>query len=473
MHSSLALALALLAALAADERATTPAVTAADLEAHVRFLASDELRGRATGTPENVRAARYLAGELERFGWAPAGDEGGYLQRLDFQREHFTALPELRLGERAATYGADFRVIQGAPAGELRLRFVRSAEELPGEADPGLALVFVDVRRNRARAWLEEAGFPLGAGFGAVLTPSSRLRDAETVPPPPGRLHLASAMGAAPVAWFEYGEALGAALLAAPDAVLHHDAHYELEALPSYNVVARLAGAGTPERPELAREAVVLSAHFDHLGERAPREGDGAEADLVYNGADDDASGVATVLEVAEALAAGPRPAREVIVLLATAEEIGVVGSEAYLDHPATPLDRTVCNLNFEMVGRPDANAGGPGKLWLTGGERTNLLAAFQAAGLDVVQDPYPEQNYFFRSDNIVFVNRGIVGQTLSTYDGHEDYHHVSDEADTLDYAHLEGAARAGLAATRLLVDGALDPAWLEGMRPPERRRGR
>jgi Zn-dependent M28 family amino/carboxypeptidase len=166
------------------------------------------------------------------------------------------------------------------------------------------------------------------------------------------------------------------------------------------------------------------------------------------------------------ALAAGPPPARTVVFLLATGEEIGLVGTRHYLERPVVPLERTVLNLNFEMIGRPDALAGGPGKLWLTGYERSNLGPAFAAAGLAVVADPRPDQGFFQRSDNYAFAVLGIVAQTLSSYDLHEDYHRVSDEASKLDFAHMETALRSTLTAVRALVDGTIDPAWEPGGAP-------
>jgi Zn-dependent M28 family amino/carboxypeptidase len=125
-----------------------------------------------------------------------------------------------------------------------------------------------------------------------------------------------------------------------------------------------------------------------------------------------------------------------------------------------------VCNLNFEMIGRPDKLAGGPGKLWLTGDERSSLGAAFRELGLAIVADPRPAERFFERSDNIAFARRGIVAQTLSSYDLHADYHHVTDEADKLDYAHMEAAIRASFEAARALADGRIEPKWLEGGDP-------
>ena len=225
--------------------------------------------------------------------------------------------------------------------------------------------------------------------------------------------------------------------------------HVSIEALertPAYNVVGLIPGRGTDERPELARETVVFTAHYDHIGTRGralPGERDAddpAPDDLVYNGADDDASGVAAVLELAHAFAAGPPPARTLVFLLVTGEEKGLLGTEFYLDHPTRQLQDTVYNLNFEMIGRPDAAVGGAGRLWITGPERTTVMDALNAGGIAIAPDARPEQNFFMRSDNIAFVRRGIPAQSFSSYDMHADYHQVTDEADTLDPAHMEAA---------------------------------
>jgi Zn-dependent M28 family amino/carboxypeptidase len=239
---------------------------------------------------------------------------------------------------------------------------------------------------------------------------------------------------------------------------------------PAVNVVGLLPGVGTPGHPELGQQALVLSAHYDHLGvassaseARRPKDAPapaGAAPDLSYNGADDDASGVATVLELADAFGHGPPPARTLVFLLVTGEEIGLLGTDYYVDHPAAPLEATVANVNFEMVGRPDPLVGGAGRLWLTGYERTTLGPAWAAAGLAIAPDARPDQHFYERSDNIAFVHRHVIGQTLSSYNLHDDYHTVADEPGTLDYAHMEAAARTAYSACRMLADGRLAPEW-------------
>ncbi|HEY0780729.1 MAG TPA: M28 family peptidase, partial [Gemmatirosa sp.] len=222
------------------------------------------------------------------------------------------------------------------------------------------------------------------------------------------------------------------------------------------NVVAILRGGD----PALQREAILVDAHYDHLGIGTPVAGDS-----IYNGADDDASGTATVMLVARALAAGPRPRRSVIFLAATGEEVGLVGTRWYIRHPAWPLARTVGNLEIEMVGRPDPLAGGSGRAWLTGYERSTLGDELRAHGIPLVADPRPSQNFFQRSDNIAYAWLGIPAHTLSSYNLHADYHQPTDEADRIDYEHMAAVVNATVRAVRLMADGPR-PAWKPGQQP-------
>ena len=218
-----------------------------------------------------------------------------------------------------------------------------------------------------------------------------------------------------------------------------------------FNVVGVVHGSD----PTLRGEAVVLGAHYDHVG-----VGEAVDGDSIYNGADDDASGVVTVLEVARALAEGPPPARSVVILLTTAEEQGMLGTLHYAREPVVPLERTAADLQVEMVGRPDGEVGGAGRAWLTGFERSTIGAGLGAAGLPIVADPRPAQRFFERSDNIVFACHGIPAHTLSSFGLHEDYHRPSDEVDRIDFAHLAQIAEATTRAVRLIANGEA-PEWV------------
>ncbi|MBA3496689.1 MAG: M28 family peptidase [Gemmatimonadales bacterium] len=221
------------------------------------------------------------------------------------------------------------------------------------------------------------------------------------------------------------------------------------------NVVGLVRGTD----PELRDEAVLIDAHYDHLGVGAPLNGDS-----IYNGADDDASGIVAVLGAAHALASGPPPRRTAIFLATTGEELGLLGTLWYIAHPVVPLERTVANLEIEMVGRPDSLAGGAGRGWLTGFERSTMGERLAAAGIPIVADPRPDQRFFERSDNIAFALRGVPAHTLSSYNLHADYH-PDDEVERVDVAHLARLVDATARAARLLADGEA-PVWKPGGRP-------
>lgn len=227
------------------------------------------------------------------------------------------------------------------------------------------------------------------------------------------------------------------------------------ELITDYNLIGLVRGSD----PAVRDQAVVLGAHFDHVGIGKPVAGDS-----IYNGADDDASGVAVVMAAARALAKQPAR-RSVIFLLTSGEESGVLGTQYYLRRPIFALNRTMADLQVEMVGRPDSLAGGSGKLWLTGYERSSMGESFAKAGIPVVPDPRPDFRFFERSDNIVFALEGIPAHTLSSFSLHPDYHQPSDEVDRIDFHHLQQAADAVIRATRLLADSA-PPTWVPGGKP-------
>jgi hypothetical protein len=455
---------------ASDAPKPDPAVTRAEIESDVRFLASDELQGRSTGSPEGEKAARWLADLLATSGVEPAGDGGTFLQKVELHRMESKAAPELAFTAKSggapvrAVLGRDFEA-PSAPvdAKDLEILIVKSAGEIPKEGNPKKA-IFVDAFSMDARKWLDASGHPGGSGFGLWIQSGSKTAGEER-PFKPGPIGgLARDEGTqAPAPSVRVRGPLLERLRQGELKSVSLNAHVENVTVRASNVVGRIAGAGLPGKPAVAQEAVVLSAHYDHL----PPAPEGTSGDRIYNGADDDASGCAAVLEIAGALAA-KKPARTVIVLLATGEEEGLLGTDAYLDHPAVPLENTIANLNVEMIGRPDPLVGGSGKVWLTGFDQTDLGKICEAKGLDVKPDPRLDQHFYERSDNYAFVVRKVIGQTFSTYNMHEDYHHPSDEASTLDYAHMESATKTILAAVRLVVDGETKPKWTgtAGARP-------
>jgi hypothetical protein len=212
--------------------------------------------------------------------------------------------------------------------------------------------------------------------------------------------------------------------------------------------------------PLLTKETILLSAHLDHLG--VGREVDG---DKIYNGADDDASGVTAVLELAKALMSGPRPKRTVVFALFGSEEIGGWGARYFQEHPPVAFESLVANLEFEMIGRPDA-AVPRNTLWLTGYERSNLGPALKVFGARLVADPHPDQRFFQRSDNIVLAKKGIVAHTVSSFGLHTDYHRPSDDLAHIDFEHMTDAIKSMVEPVRWLVNSNFKPEWNKGGRP-------
>ncbi len=250
----------------------------------------------------------------------------------------------------------------------------------------------------------------------------------------------------------------GSRVVTAEDAEALPDADKEF--FSDRNVIGIVHGSD----PTVADEVIVVGAHFDHVGLGRPVDGDS-----IYNGADDDASGVVAVLEVARDLASGTPPRRTVIFALFTGEELGGLGSQWYLDNPTVPLDQTIAQLQIEMIGRPDSLAGGPGVVWATGYDRSTVGAILSARGIPVVADPYPDQNFFFRSDNVRFAYEGIPAHTLSSFSLHDDYHRPSDEVESIDFDHVVLAIETIIMSVRALADAPNAPAWNEGGRPEER----
>jgi Zn-dependent M28 family amino/carboxypeptidase len=224
----------------------------------------------------------------------------------------------------------------------------------------------------------------------------------------------------------------------------------------TWNVVGILRGSD----PAATNEAILLTAHLDHLG-----VGTGPGSDHIYNGADDDASGTTAVLELARAFSRSVRPRRTILFVLFGSEEIGGFGNRYFLDHPPVPLESIAANLEFEMIGRRDPALPRDG-LWLTGYERSNLGPELAHHGAPLVADPHPDQKFFQRSDNYSLAKRGIVAQTVSSFGLHKDYHHPGDEIATIDFPHLTRAIASMVQPVNWLAQTTWKPQWLPNGRP-------
>jgi aminopeptidase YwaD len=452
--------------LASGAGGDAPSVRPESVRAHVEFLAGDALNGRGSGTRDELIAAVYAASQLRQFGVEPAGDGGGYIQNVDLVRRELAGPPSVVVAPSSgpeARFGHGREVVVTAMAGP-RVEAPLQKLEPGGKVRAGAAVLLpsgaVDAKTGRPA--IAEA---IERGAAIVLAPAD-----------PQMKPQWSSLGARIPALAAFLAAFGEAPTEGRPTVvlLDADAARVVGALPdgarvrvegelkplergaTRNVVARLPGSDAKR----AAEAVLLSAHIDHLGVGEPVEGD-----AIYNGANDDASGVAAVLELARALAGGPRPKRTVLFALFGSEEQGGYGAAYFREQPPVPLDRIVANVEFEEIGLADPKVP-PHTLWLTGWERSDLGPTLAAHGARLVADPHPEQDFFRRSDNYVLARRGVVAHTMSSDALYAQYHRPSDEPGILDYGHMADAIASLIEPIRWLLDSDYRPRWRPGGKP-------
>ena len=448
----------------ANSYSTTPRICKVCIRAHEEFLASDALRGRGSGTQDELLAATYIASQLRQYGVAPAGDNGGYVQQVSVIQDVIAAPPQLSISAPSSsqtlvwTCGKEFRVevlSQTEFSGPLQKI---EAGQVPPATKPGAIVLLSGKDRTQVRAAVLAA---VSAGAAAVFVPLSAesviSEEIDRIPKSPLRVE-----GASRPRRFETFNLLQ----------VTSDASRSLEELPE-GAMVRFTAASQPKKSwtwnavgilrgssPSSHEAVLLSAHLDHLGVGTPVNGD-----AIYNGADDDASGTTAVLELARVLSRGPRPRRSVIFALFGSEEAGGLGSTYFGEHPTVPLDEIAVNLEFEMIGRRDPSVNGD-TLWLTGWERSNLGPQLAAHGAKLVRDPHPTEDFFARSDNYLLAVEGVVAQTISSYGLHDDYHQPSDDLVHLDFQHMDAAIAALIPAMEWLVNSDFRPQWNAGGRP-------
>jgi hypothetical protein len=440
-------------------------VSEAAVRSHMAFLASDAMNGRGSGTRDEWIAASYLGAQMQQWGLEPLGDSGGFVQQIEIVRPETARPPTLSVGGTTYTHGQQMRVLalagshaagplqkyaagtpvnagaallmpSGSPASTGKV-----AGPIPAAATAGAAIVLT----------LENPGAPRPPAGARIPSPPPRILGVQAQPTSPARPTVVALDADTYAAVSGFGEGTTISI----DAELKDGPRTH-----TWNAVGRLTGSD----PAAAGEVILLSAHLDHVGARTP-PGAAAGADTIYNGADDDASGTVAVLELARALAAGPRPKRTIVFAFFGSEEAGGFGSRFFADSPVVPLAQIVANLQFEMIGRPDGKVP-PHTLWLTGYERSTLGPALAKQGAKLVQDPHPEQSFFTRSDNIQFARRGVIAHTVSSFGLHKQYHQPSDEIGLIDFAHMTDAIRSMVEPVRWLANSGFKPDWLPGMKP-------
>jgi hypothetical protein len=288
--------------------------------------------------------------------------------------------------------------------------------------------------------------FSAGGGRGGGGGRGPRLREAATVT-------------AASVAILAIGDpAIRTAFdAAAAPTISAHIAAPKVEQSKLRNVIGLLRGSD----PVLKDTYLLITAHYDHLGLR-----DNGTPDHIFNGANDDGSGTASVIEIANALAALPtRSKRSIVFMTQFGEELGDLGSRYYAQHPVFPLAKTIVDVNLEQVGRTD-DLEGPrvGAFNLTGFDYTDLPAVFRKAGaqtgIQVIKHEKNSDAYFTRSDNAAFAEAGVPSTTLSVAYDFPDYHKAGDEWPKLDYENMAKVDRTVALAALDIANNAQAPKW-------------
>ena len=485
---------------------TTGAITAADLMTRLYIFADDSMMGRQAGTVYNDKGTDYIARELARIGLAPAGDSGTYFQRIPLLGRSLAEGAKVNVDGHDYAVWTDFlprdngptaRAMHNATAiygGAWGDTLIPSEQALGNVVVIAVSHGWIANRGALVQRYLGAAGIVVATldsmplevqrGFRA---PAVGMHDADerTMPPVPSFFYatrsMADAMFGAPLASLKPG--------AAGKAVNGAFTYVETPAPGSRNVIAILPGSD----PTLRVEYVAIGAHNDHVGYGEPVDHDSlyafyhvvrpdgaddgdkpaapgdwpkvrkmldslrkvhpARRDSIFNGADDDGSGSMGVLEVAEAFAtAKEKPKRSILFVWHVGEELGMLGSGYFTDHPTVPRDSIVAQINVDMIGRgPGAAApgGGTGDLQLIGSRRlsTELGDIVEAEGkkftpafkYDYQYDAngHPAQ-YYCRSDHYMYARYGIPVVFMST-GGHPEYHQVTDEPQYIDY---DGLAR-------------------------------
>jgi hypothetical protein len=433
-------------------------ITAADVLRRVSLLAHDSMMGRDTPSRGLELAAMHVAGEFRRAGLRPAGGSGTYVQRFGLTRwtiDTAQSTVELAVGPSrgVARIGTDARYVLGnIPAAVERGDVVLVAGLA---SDSGLnvkdrmVLFVADFTRQPPAALNQRISELVQARPKAVFVLSNRdsatfaqrletaaqprsSRDAEWATEqsaPIIEIHeraltsILEKAGIDPNRWRRLQQ--GGSRPVPGLTIELRVTRKVLEHAQAPNVVGILEGSD----PLLRTEYLVYSAHIDHIGITA------GQPDSINNGADDNASGAAGLLELVDAFShAGVRPRRSILFLAPSAEEDGLLGSAHFTEHPTVPLDRMVANINMDLIGRNWRDS-----VIAVGLEQSSLAQTLQQVvqahpelAMTPIPDRWPEERIFYRSDHFNFARKGVP-ILFFTSGTHPDYHRPSDEPDRID----------------------------------------
>ncbi len=495
----------------------------------VKYLSSDALEGRGVGTKGGKLATEYIAAQLKEAGAKPAGDDGSYFQKVPFVGSMTSPGATLKISGKEKSFSLDFRkdfvgtalsqmpdndfdaeavfVGHGISAPEfgwddykgqdLKGKVLVYFTNEPPSNDPtffaGRALTYYGrwtykfeeaVRRGAVAALIIHTTPTAGYGWGVVNGSFSREMPQLKLNPGQYGLKLAAWLsedaGARLVS--VTGKSLDQLLAMANQKTFHPiplgvrvTGHIpvKLRQIESRNVIGRIDGSDS----KLKSQAVLYTAHWDHLGIGIPVNGD-----KIYNGAVDNATGCAIVLDLARAWSSlRQKPKRSALFVFVTAEESGLLGSEYYGEHPEVPAGLTALDINYDAL----YPFGKTRDVLVDGAQRTTLWPLIQrdakSMNLEVVSDPEPEQGHYYRSDHFSLARVGIpafsisqgtsylgkpadFGQKIFEQYNAEHYHKPSDEyhADW-DFSGMAQMAEFGLRIGIDAADTAQLPTWHSG----------
>jgi hypothetical protein len=460
LSTSLALLATTLAAQAPSPRSATlfqaaETITAQDIMRRVSIIAADSMMGRDTPSRGLEVTAEYVAREFRRAGLLPLGDGGSYFQRFGVTRwvvDTGRSVVEFTAGGAYATLrlGRDARLIEGPIPEDVisgPMVLMTSTRPTAGVRDRVVLLV-KDMSRPIPASWGRELLDLVSAGPKAVLVLSNRdpavFADRLRMSALP-RFTLDSSAGSLMAPVIEVPErALRSVLAAAgldperlrraPDDHTTNPKSLGVELRLARTVLAHarvpnVVGMLEGSDPVLRNEYLVYSAHIDHIGISR------GQADSINNGADDNASGVAGLLELAEAFGRlGHAPERSIIFLAPSAEEPGLLGSSFFTEHPPVALEQIVANVNMDLIGRNWRDS-----VIAVGIDQSDLgetLAGVTRAHPELrmmpIADRWPEERIFYRSDHYSFARRGVPS-LFFTSGTHPDYHRPTDDAGLID----------------------------------------
>jgi hypothetical protein len=419
-------------------------ITANDLKGDVSFLASDLLQGRATPSPGLDIAAEFIASKFRAAGLDPAGDDGyfqtAHVKQVEPDMTGFKL--EIVTGKDTITVEPDTVAVRNA--GPVDLTSVDAVKADAAERKGKVLIVpSSELRRPGVFQELRNSGAAMIIIVGFRPRSGSRIvvDDSDNTPAVFVRSDKVTAL-------LKTGE---------PLKVTAHIAAAKDKPITLRNVAAILHGSD----PALKDTYVLVTAHYDHLGVRPEGQGD-----RIYNGANDDASGTASMIEVASALCHLPvKPKRSIVFVAFFGEEEGLLGSKWYGHHPAVPLSRTVADINLEQMGRTDDRSGTQlNNATLTGFDFSDLPQIFAKAGeltgIKIYKDEKRSDPFFARSDNQALADSGIPAHTMAVAYEFPDYHGVSDEWQKLDYDNMAKVDRMVTLGVWMLAGSDKTPSW-------------